>query len=146
MNATHRRRFIVIACMVAGVSLAVALTLYALSQNINVFYTPTQLKAQTAIKQKTCRIGGMVVNGSVIRKQDLSIEFAVTDFKEQITIKYEGILPDLFREGQGIVALGKMNTQGEFIATQVLAKHDEKYMPPEIATVLSAASNPTKQN
>lgn len=147
MNIIQRRRLIVIISLGGGLGLAVALILYALSQNIHVFYTPSQLKTQSVRANQMCRVGGMVVKNSVVRKEDLSLEFMVTDFNQQVKIKYRGVLPDLFREGQGIVALGKMSAQGEFIASQVLAKHDEKYMPPEIAARIDPALlSSTKKN
>ncbi|MGB0958565.1 MAG: cytochrome c maturation protein CcmE, partial [Litorivicinus sp.] len=105
--------------------------------NINLFYPPAKVAAGEAPVGTTIRVGGMVVDDSVVRASDsLKVSFAVTDYAEQVTIRYEGILPDLFREGQGIVAEGQLNADRELIATQVLAKHDEQYMPPEIAESL----------
>jgi len=119
-----------------GLSVAVGLTLYALSNNINLFYPPAKVAAGEAPEGTTIRVGGMVVDDSVIRDpESLKVSFQVTDFAEKVTIKYEGILPDLFREGQGIVAEGQLQN-GVLMADIVLAKHDEQYMPPEIAESL----------
>jgi cytochrome c-type biogenesis protein CcmE len=118
--------------LVVGVGVAVALILMALSENLNHFYDPSQVVAGEAPQNHTFRIGGMVVDGSVHRDEgSLKVRFDLTDYKEQVTVSYEGILPDLFREGQGIVAIGKLN-QNLFVADEVLAKHDENYMPAEV--------------
>jgi cytochrome c-type biogenesis protein CcmE len=118
--------------LVVGVGVAVALILMALSENLNHFYDPSQVVAGEAPQNHTFRIGGMVVDGSVHREEgSLKVRFDLTDYKEQVTVSYEGILPDLFREGQGIVAIGKLN-QNLFVADEVLAKHDENYMPAEV--------------
>jgi cytochrome c-type biogenesis protein CcmE len=119
--------------------------LVALKDNINLFYTPQQIADGEAPIDRTIRAGGMVVEGSVKRaKDDLTVMFDVTDSKAEVTIRYTGILPDLFREGQGIVALGQINQQGQCIASEVLAKHDENYMPPEVAAALEKAHNDGK--
>lgn len=120
--------------MVAGVSAGVGLALKSLDENIMFFFTPTEVMAGEAPPNKLFRMGGMVVNGSVSRPGDgLTVQFDLTDNKQQVTVRYAGILPDLFREGQGIIANGKLNERGEFVAQEVLAKHDENYMPPELA-------------
>lgn len=144
MTLAQQKRCILVLSLVIGIGSAVALILYALSQNINLFYTPTQIVEEKVIVSKNIRVGGMVVKNSLIRRDDLAVEFLIQDFKNQIKIYYEGILPDLFREGQGIVALGKLTPEGQFRASQVLAKHDEKYMPPEVATALKLTA--TKYN
>ena len=111
----------------------IGLILYALRQNINLFYTPYQLAHAKVHANQVIRIGGMVVKGSVVRSLDnLEVEFQLTDFKTTIRVQFAGILPDLFREGQGIVAIGQLIDAKYFKATEVLAKHDEKYMPPGI--------------
>lgn len=110
-----------------------ALIIYALNQNINLFYTPTQIAAREAPFQTRIRVGGMVEQGSLLRKEGVALEFVVTDYKEKLKIQYSGILPDLFREGQGVVALGRLTSNQVFVAEQILAKHDENYMPPEVA-------------
>ena len=120
--------------MVAGVSVGVGLALKSLDENIMFFFTPTEVMAGEAPPNKLFRMGGMVVDGSVSRPGDgLTVQFDLTDNEQQVTVRYAGILPDLFREGQGIIANGKLNDRGEFVAQEVLAKHDENYMPPELA-------------
>ena len=132
----RQKRMSFVAVLIAGVAVAIGLALMALNENINHFYGPKQVKAGEAPQDHSFRIGGLVVAGSVIRDaQSLKINFDLTDTAETITVQYEGILPDLFREGQGIVATGKMQND-VFIAEQVLAKHDENYMPPEVAATL----------
>ena len=140
MTPLRRQRFILVGLLVIGVSVAIGLALLALRENINLFFSPTQVKARDAPRQANFRLGGMVVEGSVRRPDtDLSVEFVLTDTIEQVTVTYRGLLPDLFREGQGIVAQGVLNNDGVFEATQVLAKHDENYMPPEVAEALEKA-------
>lgn len=116
-----------------GIAIVISLVLYALRQNINLFFTPTQLLTQPIAQTTRVRIGGMVREGSVARNiaQDpLTIKFVITDFEHDVAVQYTGVLPDLFREGQGVVALGKLDADHIFKAEQILAKHDEKYMPP----------------
>ena len=140
MTPLRRQRFILVGLLVLGVSIALGLALLALRENINLFFSPTQVKAGEAPQQASFRLGGMVVEGSVRRPDaDLSVEFVLTDTVEQVTVTYKGILPDLFREGQGIVTQGILNNNGIFEAKQVLAKHDENYMPPEVADALKKA-------
>ena len=140
MTPLRRHRFILVGLLVLGVSVALGLALLALKENINLFFSPTQVKAGEAPQQASFRLGGMVVEGSVRRPDaDLSVEFMLTDTVEQVTVTYKGFLPDLFREGQGIVAQGMLNSNGVFEAKQVLAKHDENYMPPEVADALKKA-------
>ena len=140
MTPLRRQRFILVGLLIVGVSVALGLALLALRENINLFFSPTQVKAGEAPAQASFRLGGMVVEGSVRRPDaDLSVEFVLTDTVEQVTVTYKGFLPDLFREGQGIVAQGMLNSNGIFEATQVLAKHDENYMPPEVADALKKA-------
>ncbi|WP_437884289.1 cytochrome c maturation protein CcmE [Pseudomonas sp. LRF_L74] len=137
MNAVRKKRLYIVLAIVAGAGIAVALALSALQQNINLFYTPTQIASGDAPKDTRIRAGGMVEKGSLKRSGDsLDVEFVVTDFAQRVTIRYRGILPDLFREGQGIVALGKLDANGALIADEVLAKHDENYMPPEVTKAL----------
>ena len=140
MTPLRRQRFILVGLLVLGVSVALGLALLALRENINLFFSPTQVKAGEAPQQASFRLGGMVVEGSVQRPDaDLAVEFVLTDTVEQVTVTYKGFLPDLFREGQGIVAQGFLNSNGIFEAKQVLAKHDENYMPPEVADALKKA-------
>jgi cytochrome c-type biogenesis protein CcmE len=137
VNPLRKKRLLIIVGVLAGVGLAVGLALSALQENINLFYTPTQIANGEAPHGKRIRAGGMVVKGSLQRSADsLDVRFVVTDFDKSVPITYRGILPDLFREGQGIVALGEINDQGVVVADQVLAKHDEKYMPPEVTKAL----------
>ena len=137
MNPVRKKRLFIVLAILAGVGIAVALALSALRQNINLFYTPTQIAAGEAPEGTRIRAGGLVEEGSVKRTNDsLSVAFRVTDGAQAITITYQGILPDLFREGQGIVALGRVNSEGVLVADEVLAKHDENYMPPEVTQAL----------
>jgi cytochrome c-type biogenesis protein CcmE len=137
VNPLRKKRLLIILAILAGVAIAVALALSALQQNINLFYTPTQIANGEAPQDTRIRAGGMVAKDSLKRTGDsLDVEFVVTDFAKNVTIRYRGILPDLFREGQGIVALGKLNADGVLIADEVLAKHDENYMPPEVTKAL----------
>lgn len=134
MTPKRKKRLIIILSIVFGAGLAVGLTMFALSQNINLFYSTTQVADGEAPVGSRIRVGGMVVKGSVKRSQDsLQVSFDLTDYGKSVTVSYTGILPDLFREEQGIIAQGKMDELGVFQADEVLAKHDENYMPPEIA-------------
>lgn len=137
----HRRKKLGIILFIAlGLSLAVGFTLFALSQNINMFFTPTQVAQGEVPNGQHFRIGGMVKDGSIEREgNSLSVNFVTTDFASEVPIHYVGILPDLFREGQGIVAEGAMDGAGVFQASKVLAKHDENYMSPEVKAALDAA-------
>ena len=119
-----------------GCTIATGLALLALRENINLFFSPSQIVDGTAPSNTTIRLGGMVVAGSIQRGDNLGVTFVLTDLAEQVTVTYEGILPDLFREGQGIVTQGKLDSTGRFVAQQVLAKHDETYMPPEVNDAL----------
>lgn len=134
MAPKRKKRLYIILALVFGAGIAVGLTMYALSQNINLFYSTSQVADGEAPVGTRIRVGGMVVKGSVKRSKDsLQVNFDLTDYGKPITVSYTGILPDLFREEQGIIAQGKMDDQGIFQADEVLAKHDENYMPPEIA-------------
>lgn len=141
MNPARKRKLTIILFLLAGLSVAVGLTTYAFRQNINVFYDPTDIADGVAPVDVRIRAGGMVEDGSVIRDPDsLKVEFRVTDYSSTVTVKYEGILPDLFREGQGVVATGHLNADRVFVAEQVLAKHDEQYMPPEVSDALERSA------
>lgn len=130
-----------------GVSVATVLFLTAFQDNLLYFYSPAEIQAGKAPANRSFRIGGLVVTGSVKRERGtLAVQFDLTDNSATVPVSYNGILPDLFREGQGIVAMGKINTGGTFIAEEVLAKHDEKYMPPEVADALKAAEQVRKNN
>jgi len=145
MNPKRKRRLLIVLFLVFGVCVAVGLTLYALSQNINLFYSPSQIAKGEAPIETRIRAGGMVVDGSVKRDpQSLDVTFAITDYEHSTLVKYSGILPDLFREGQGIVAQGELDANNVLQASEVLAKHDENYMPPEVAAALEAAGKMPK--
>lgn len=140
MTRKHKQRLIIVLLIVTGIGTSVALALTAFSQNMLYFFSPSQIMAGEAPLNRTIRIGGMVTQGSLQRSSDsLQVNFSVTDYKHSIVVQYTGILPDLFREGQGIVAIGQMQEDGAFLAEEVLAKHDENYMPPEVADALKAA-------
>ncbi|KTD47360.1 cytochrome c-type biogenesis protein CcmE [Legionella rubrilucens] len=139
MHPVRQRKLVLILSLLAGLTLITALIMYALRQNISLFYTPSQMAEGKVTQGQRVRIGGMVVKGSIVRgSQDLSVRFKLTDFNKEIEVSYRGILPDLFREGQGIVALGQVLDEGHFNAAEVLAKHDANYMPPEVKAALAA--------
>lgn len=142
MKPVRMRKLAVIVLLLIVVGSAIALVLYALRQNISLFYTPTQIALGEAAGTHAIRAGGMVVPGSIERASgDLTVRFKITDYQHTIEVVYRGILPDLFREGQGIVAQGQLIDNQHFKATTVLAKHDEKYMPPEVRDSLKGSTN-----
>jgi cytochrome c-type biogenesis protein CcmE len=133
----RRKRLFVVLGILGGVAASVSLAVMASRENIMFYYDPSQVLQGKAPLAKRFRIGGMVVKGSVARNPgDLQVRFVLTDFAHEVPVEYTGVLPDLFREGQGIIAHGTMNARGAFVADEVLAKHDEKYMPPEVAASL----------
>ena len=144
MNPRRKKRLLMISSLVTGLSLAIGLTLFALQKNIDFFYTPYEIvngKKETGVKPELgqrLRVGGMVLNGSVQRDpESLKVSFDLIDNNAgHVTVYFDGILPDLFREGQGIVAQGTLKSRNEIDAFEVLAKHDEEYMPPEVADAL----------
>ena len=136
MTPRRRQRLVLVGLIVVGCTIATGLALLALRENINLFFSPSQIVDGTAPSNTTIRLGGMVVAGSIQRGDNLGVTFVLTDLAEQVTVAYEGILPDLFREGQGIVTQGQLDSTGRFLAAQVLAKHDETYMPPEVNDAL----------
>ena len=137
MHPIRRQRLFIVLLIVLGVGAAVALASYAMRENINLFYPPADIVAGKAPVGKKMRAGGMVVEGSVKRAPDsLTVRFEVTDYTATVPVEYTGILPDLFGEGQGVVASGVLGEDGLFRATEVLAKHDENYMPPEVQHAL----------
>lgn len=141
MHPIRKKRLTILIFLVIGLAVAVGLTTYALRQNINLFYDPTEIAAGNAPVDVRIRAGGMVEEGSVKRDpESLSVRFRVTNFTDSVPVEYVGILPDLFAEGQGVVAMGRLNNDGLFVADQVLAKHDENYMPPEVADALEKSS------
>ena len=135
----RQNRMILVALLVFGVSLAGFFGIKAFNENLLYFFTPTDVFEGKAPQGKSFRIGGLVKPGSIIR-EDLLVLFTLTDNKKTIEVHFEGILPDLFREGQGIVATGSLSDKIFFMATEVLAKHDENYMPPEVAEALQKSS------
>ncbi len=139
MKPRHKKLAFIITG-VAGLAVIVALIMNAFRSNLVFFFTPTQVIAKEAPVDRTFRIGGLVEKGSLKRENDgLTVHFVVTDLKHDMNVTYKGILPDLFKEGKGVVAEGKLSPEGQFVASQVLAKHDENYMPPEVAAELKAS-------
>lgn len=138
MNPARKRKLTILIFVLLVLTAVVSLVLYALRQNINLFYTPQQIAQGEAPLDHRIRIGGMVVNHSIHRAPNsLDVDFELTDFKATLRVRYHGILPDLFREGQGIVAMGELKNNQEFIAQEILAKHDANYMPPELKGIES---------
>lgn len=138
MIAARKRKLSLILFILTVLSLVAGLVLYALRQNISLFYTPTQVSSGEAPLHRSIRVGGMVEKGSIVRSEKgLEVQFKVTDYNKTITISYTGILPDLFREEQGIVAEGELGKNQQFQAVRVLAKHDANYMPPEVKAALA---------
>lgn len=133
-----QRRGVLIGVGVGVLMLAVGLVLFALRDSIVFFHTPSDLAEKPIAVGQRFRLGGLVADGSVKRGQGTKVDFVVTDTLKTVSVEYEGVLPDLFKEGQGVVAEGKFNDGGVFIADSVLAKHDENYMPPEVAKALEA--------
>jgi cytochrome c-type biogenesis protein CcmE len=132
----RRKRMLMVTAIVAGVSFAAFLGLQAFRENVMLFFDPSQIVAGEVPADKRFRLGGMVAKGSVQKTAGtLDVKFLVTDFKHTVPVSYSGLLPDLFREGQGVVAHGRLR-DGTFVADEILAKHDEKYMPPEVAKSL----------
>ena len=141
MNPKRRNRLLVVLFLVAGSGVTLALVLVALNDNLNLFYPPDQVVGGEAPVNTPMRAGGMVLDGSVQRADDgLGVAFVLTDYQgSEFTVAYSGILPDLFREGQGILVQGKLDAEGVFQAREVLAKHDETYMPPELMDIAAGA-------
>ena len=142
MHPLRRQRLYIVLFIVIGTSVAAGLVFWALRDNMNFFYPPAKIASGEAPRGKTIRIGGMVVPGSLRRlPSGLDMEFTVTDFKADVSVSYRGILPDLFAEGQGVIAQGELVDGGHFRAVQVLAKHDENYMPPEVSEALKSSGH-----
>ncbi|MFP4138325.1 MAG: cytochrome c maturation protein CcmE [Halomonas sp.] len=140
MTPKRKRKLYVILGLIALAVVAVGLTLYALRSNINLFFSPVQIAAGDAPFERQIRAGGMVKEGTVERDPDsLDVGFVVTDYVDELEVSYSGILPDLFREGQGVVVVGELQQDGTLRADEVLARHDENYMPPEVAQALEEA-------
>jgi cytochrome c-type biogenesis protein CcmE len=132
----RRKRLLMVLGIVAGVGLAASLALTAFRDNVMLYYDPTAIAAKPPQQEQRFRLGGMVEKGSLKKTPGtLDVEFLVTDYKHTVPVRYSGMLPDLFREGQGVIAHGRLQN-GTFVADEILAKHDEKYMPPEVAKSL----------
>ena len=139
MNPIRKQRFYALIAILIGSLLATWLVVSALSENMNLFYSPTEIKEANLDQGTLIRAGGMVKAGSIIKSKDsLDVSFTVTDYQNDLLIKYEGILPDLFAENAGVVVRGNLTPKGDFLAIEVLAKHDENYMPPEVAKLLDS--------
>ena len=140
MKPARKKRLILIGLMLVGLGLAAAFALKAFDENLMYFFSTSDVVDGKAPQNTQFRIGGMVVKGSVVRPDaNLLVRFTLSDFSKEVNVEYTGILPDLFREGQGIVAKGRLDQRGVFVAEEVLAKHDENYMPPEVAGSLKKA-------
>ena len=147
MKLARKKRLILIGLMVAGIGVGVYFALKSLDENIMFFFSPTEVTEGKAPQGRLFRIGGMVVEGSLSRPGDgLTVQFDLTDDANNVTVLYTGILPDLFREGQGVIANGKLGEDGAFVAQEVLAKHDENYMPPEVAEAMAKAKKAKENN
>ncbi|MDO8329209.1 MAG: cytochrome c maturation protein CcmE [Fluviicoccus sp.] len=144
MHPKRKRTLLLILALVAGLGLATGLVTYALRQNISAFYSPSQLVNGEAPEGRKIQVGGLVVQGSLKRSPDsLAVEFLISDLKQQVPVSYTGILPDLFKEGQGIMATGTFSN-GKVQAEEILAKHDENYMPPQVKDAIKEAGHPVK--
>ena len=144
MHPKRKQRLVLALVVVVLSSAAIGLVAYALRGNINLFYPPAEVVAGVAPMDRPIRVGGMVVEGSIVRSTtDLTTTFDVTDYEGTVTVTYTGILPDLFAEGEGVVAAGTLRANGTLEASEVLAKHDENYMPPEVAAALEGRQAPS---
>jgi len=145
MTPTRKRRLIGVLVIIIGVGAAAVVATKSLNENMLFFVSPTDVKEQSLPAGKRFRLGGLVADGSVSRASDsLAVTFVVTDGPASVDVRFDGILPDLFREGQGIIAIGELTPDGHFEASEVLAKHDEKYMPPEVADALEKSGHVEK--
>jgi len=143
MTPTRKRRLIAVLLVIAGVGLAATVGFNALQENMLFFVSPSDVKEQSLPDGKRFRLGGLVAIDSVTRAAGgLAVNFVVTDGLASVDVRFDGILPDLFREGQGVITIGELSPEGHFEASEVLAKHDEKYMPPEVADALEKAGHP----
>ena len=143
----RKKRFTMIGLGLAALGIASALVLNAFNSNLVFFFTPTQIENGEAPKGRSFRLGGLVEAGTLKREGDgLTVHFVVTDTVKRIPVTYKGILPDLFKEGKGAVAQGQLGTDGTFVASEVLAKHDENYMPPEVAEAIAKAKKSGAQS
>ena len=146
MTPTRKRRLIGVLVIIVGVGIAAVVAIKSLNENMLFFVSPTDVEEQALPTGKRFRLGGLVADGSVSRAADsLAVTFVVTDGPGNIDVRFDGILPDLFREGQGIIAIGELMPDGHFEASEVLAKHDEHYMPPEVAEALEKTGHTEKK-
>ena len=137
MHPLRKQRFYAVLSILVGTAIAALLIFQGLSQSLNLFYSPSEITKENIKAGREIRAGGMVKKGSVFKQEDsLQVTFEITDFEENLTVLYKGILPDLFSEDAGVVVKGSLNAEGVFLAYEVLAKHDENYMPPEVAKTL----------
>ncbi len=147
MSPRQKQRMYVVIAVIVAMLVIIGFAMYASRDNLNLYYSPEQVHNGEAPLDKTIRVGGLVVPGTLNKGADtLAVEFALVDgSSEQIVVSYEGILPDLFREGQGIIARGTLIEGNQFVAEEILAKHDEEYMPPEVAATLESQGHPFKE-
>ena len=146
MTPTRKKRLLSVILILLGVGIASAFMLTAFKENILFFKSPTEISAGDYPKARNFRVGGMVKKGSIIKsKTSLAIEFEVTDYENDVTVKYTGLLPDLFRDDQGMIAVGQLDSEGIFQAEEILAKHDENYMPPEVAALMKGKKEYQKE-
>ncbi|MGE5115800.1 MAG: cytochrome c maturation protein CcmE [Betaproteobacteria bacterium] len=143
MKPRHRRVAVIVGAL-ATLGVAAALVLNALKSNVAFFFTPTQVAAGEAPKDRAFRVGGLVKQGT-LRRDQMTVQFVITDTAKDMQVSYNGILPDLFSEGKGAVAQGRLDASGRFVASEVLAKHDENYMPPEAKHAIDAAHRKAKE-
>jgi len=142
MTPTRKRRLIGVLVIIIGVGAAAVVAIKALNENMLYFWSPSDIKEQATPPGTRIRLGGLVAEGSVKRASDsLNVSFIVTDGPASVEVRFNDILPDLFREGQGVIAIGELSSEGYFVADDVLAKHDENYMPPEVADALEKAGH-----
>ena len=140
MTPKQKQRLLIVLAILVAAVLATVLIVYAVGENMNLYRTPTQVAAGDVPDGQAFKVGGMVMDGSVQREPgSLKVRFTLTDYQHQVNVSYDRILPDLFREGQGIVATGRLDSEGVFVADEVLAKHDENYMPREVQQTLEAS-------
>ena len=140
LSNTQKRRLAWVLALLLGAAVTISLILFALSENLNLFFSPSDVAKNQAVHGEVIRIGGLVMPGTVKRSEtNLDVRFKITDNAHHVDVLYTGILPDLFKEGQGIVAQGRLDANGQFVAQEVLAKHDENYMPPEVSKALEDA-------
>ncbi|MDR9498440.1 MAG: cytochrome c maturation protein CcmE [Hydrogenovibrio sp.] len=142
LSRVRQKRVLWALVIVLGAGLGAFMMLQALQKNVMYFYSVSELHEAPTPPQKTVRLGGVVASGSLEQGEDLAVTFAMTDYAHSIRVDYQGLLPNLFREGQGVIATGFLDKNGRFVASELLAKHDEEYMPPEVAESLQGKVTP----